>query len=66
MAHHKLGQAKQARACYDKGVAWLERHKADSNELRLLRVEAASLLGISGALAARPGTPPGPGAGKGS
>jgi tetratricopeptide (TPR) repeat protein len=55
MAHHKLGQARQARACYDKGVAWLERHKADSNGLRLLRVEAASLLGIPGALAARPG-----------
>jgi serine/threonine protein kinase/tetratricopeptide (TPR) repeat protein len=46
LTHQKLGQMSKARDCYLRGSSWLERHKTDSLELRLLRAEAASLLGI--------------------
>jgi hypothetical protein len=46
MAQHKLGQAKEARASYDRGVIWQRHHKAESIDLRLVRTEATVLLGI--------------------
>ena len=32
MAHHRLGHADQARACFDRAVRWLRRRKACSSK----------------------------------
>jgi serine/threonine protein kinase/Flp pilus assembly protein TadD len=53
MARWQLGDKDEARHCYDSGIRWMDRNKADleqnpqrSEELRRFRVEAADLLGI--------------------
>jgi serine/threonine protein kinase len=53
MARQKLGQTKEARACFDHGVAWADKHKEGGHGLRLLRSEAAALLGLPDPGAAR-------------
>jgi serine/threonine protein kinase/tetratricopeptide (TPR) repeat protein len=45
LAHYRLGDLAQARACHDKAIAWIERHKSGGLELRFLRDEAGALFG---------------------
>ncbi len=47
MAHHRLGNADEARKAYDRGVEWMEKKKPDDAELRRFRAEAAEQLGIN-------------------
>jgi serine/threonine protein kinase/tetratricopeptide (TPR) repeat protein len=44
MAHAHLGHATDARAYFDRAVAWTEEHKPRDTELRRFRKEAADLL----------------------
>jgi tetratricopeptide (TPR) repeat protein len=46
MAHWRLGKQEEARADYERAVAWMEQHQRQHYELRRLRAEAAALLGI--------------------
>jgi serine/threonine protein kinase/Flp pilus assembly protein TadD len=55
LAHQRLGEPSKARACFEKGAAWMDSHKAASQELRLLRAEAKA------AISAPTGPPPKPG-----
>jgi len=54
MAHHRLGHADQARACFDRAVRWWGEHKnlpaQYAEELAAFRAEAEAVLGL-----ARPG-----------
>jgi serine/threonine protein kinase/tetratricopeptide (TPR) repeat protein len=43
LAHARQGERDRARACYEKGLAWIESHKAGGLELRLLRAEAEAV-----------------------
>lgn len=45
IAKHKLGH-KDARAWYDKSVAWMDKNNPDDEELERFRAEAEDLLGI--------------------
>jgi hypothetical protein len=48
MAHHRLGQGTQARACFDRAVRWLSDQKClpeqHTRELAVFRAEAESVL----------------------
>ncbi|MGD0039111.1 MAG: protein kinase [Isosphaeraceae bacterium] len=48
MAHHRLGHADQARACFDRAVRWLRAQKSlleqDTKELTEFRTEATAVL----------------------
>jgi tetratricopeptide (TPR) repeat protein len=44
MAHWRLGDRDQARACCDRAVRWMDRHKPHDGELRRFRAEAEALL----------------------
>jgi serine/threonine protein kinase len=46
MAHWQLGEKEQARQCYDRAVAWMEKHELRSEDNRRPRRGAAKLLGI--------------------
>jgi serine/threonine protein kinase len=46
MARWQLGECDDARACYDRAVAWIEKNKPDDNELRQFRTEAEGLLRV--------------------
>jgi serine/threonine protein kinase len=48
MAYSGLGDAENARRCYDEGVRWMEEHAPDHPDLRRFRAEAARMLGPSG------------------
>jgi tetratricopeptide (TPR) repeat protein/WD40 repeat protein len=52
MAHHRLGQATQSRACYDRAVRWLSERKnlpaRDVTELTRFRAEAEAVLALAG------------------
>jgi tetratricopeptide (TPR) repeat protein len=47
MAHGKLGHNDEARAWYDKAVAWMAKNKPKDDELIGFRAEAAALLGLT-------------------
>jgi uncharacterized protein HemY len=51
MAHHRLGDANQARDCYDRAVRWWDAHKnlpaRDVTELTNFRAEAEAVLGLA-------------------
>jgi serine/threonine protein kinase/Flp pilus assembly protein TadD len=47
MAHWQLGRVGEARAWYDKAVAWMEKNGPKDKELLRFRAEAAALLGLS-------------------
>jgi serine/threonine protein kinase len=46
MAHWRLGNKSEGRACYDRAVLWMEKNKPQDQELHRFRVEAAALLDI--------------------
>jgi tetratricopeptide (TPR) repeat protein len=46
MAHWKLGHKDQAREYYDRAVQWTEKNRADDDEHRRFRAQAADVLGI--------------------
>jgi tetratricopeptide (TPR) repeat protein len=46
-AHWKLGHADEARAWYDKALAWMEKNGPKDKQLLSLRAKAAALLGLS-------------------
>jgi hypothetical protein len=46
MAHWQLGEQEQARAWFDKSVAWMDKGLKNNAELRRFRAEAAELLGV--------------------
>ncbi len=46
MAHWQLGKKEEARKWYNQAVGWMENNKANDDELRRFRAEAADLLGI--------------------
>jgi serine/threonine protein kinase len=46
MAHWRLGNKSEGRACYDRAVQWMEKNKPQDQELHRFRVEAAALLDI--------------------
>ncbi|MHC4940056.1 MAG: protein kinase domain-containing protein [Planctomycetota bacterium] len=47
MIHHKRGDERAARRWFDRGAAWMDKHKwKDRGEMQLFRAEAAALLGI--------------------
>jgi WD40 repeat protein len=46
MAHGQMGRADEARRWFDRGVAWMDRHAREDEELRRFRAEAADLLGV--------------------
>jgi serine/threonine protein kinase/Flp pilus assembly protein TadD len=46
LAHWRLGDKEQARRRYDQAVQWMDKSRSENEELRLLRAEAAELLGI--------------------
>jgi uncharacterized protein HemY len=48
MAHARLENGNEARAWYDKAIAWIEEHRPDDEELGRFREEAEELLGASG------------------
>jgi serine/threonine protein kinase/Flp pilus assembly protein TadD len=47
MAHWRLGEKKEARTRYEQAVAWMAKNKANDDELRRFRAEAAELLGVN-------------------
>jgi uncharacterized protein HemY len=47
MAHWQLQETDQARAWYEKGVAWMDKHKSQDAEMKGFRAEAAALLGLA-------------------
>jgi Flp pilus assembly protein TadD len=44
MAHWQLGHKEQARECYGRAVAWMEKNQADNEQLRAFRAQATELL----------------------
>jgi tetratricopeptide (TPR) repeat protein len=44
MAHRQLGAATEARGCFDRAVAWMEKNAPADAELRRFRAEAAELV----------------------
>jgi len=57
MAHQRLGHEAEARAWYDRAVAWMAEHTPLNGDLIRFRDEARALLGVKPPDA---GTPPGP------
>jgi tetratricopeptide (TPR) repeat protein len=47
MAHWQLGDRDQARAWYDKAVAWMDQYAPRDEQLLRFRAEAAALLGLN-------------------
>jgi serine/threonine protein kinase/Flp pilus assembly protein TadD len=47
MAHWRAGDKDKAALWYERAAAWMEKHQADRRDLRLIRAEAAALLGRS-------------------
>jgi tetratricopeptide (TPR) repeat protein len=47
MAHWQKGEKEQARAWYDKSIAWMEKNSPQNEELVRFRAEAAALLGVA-------------------
>ena len=45
MARKRLGLG-HAETCYEKAVAWMDKHKPDDEELKRFRAEAEATLGI--------------------
>jgi uncharacterized protein HemY len=45
MAHWELNEEEEARAWYDRAVAWMDRNAPQNEELQRFRAEAATLLG---------------------
>jgi tetratricopeptide (TPR) repeat protein len=45
-AHWQLGQADEARRCYQRALAWLEQHPNHGLELRRIRAETEMILGV--------------------
>jgi serine/threonine protein kinase/WD40 repeat protein/tetratricopeptide (TPR) repeat protein len=58
MAHHRLGHADQARACFDRSVRWWDAQKnlpaREVAELAAFRAEVESVLGLDGPSGALP------------
>jgi hypothetical protein len=58
MAHHRLGHATQARACFDRAVRWLSERKnlpaPYVTELTRFRAEAEAVLALAGPSAELP------------
>jgi uncharacterized protein HemY len=46
MSHWQLDQTEEARQCYEKAVAWMEKNQPRNEELRRFRAEAEGVLGI--------------------
>ena len=46
MAQWRQGHKGEARAAYDRGVAWMAKHHPEHLQLRRFRAEAARLLGV--------------------
>src|SRR5439155_7959662 len=46
MTHWQLGNKKEARKWYDKGVEWMAKNKRQEEELRRFQAEAAELMGL--------------------
>jgi tetratricopeptide (TPR) repeat protein len=46
MAHWQVGDQQQARLWYDRSIQWMETNKLPDEKLRLVRAEAAALLGV--------------------
>jgi hypothetical protein len=46
MAHWQLGEKEEARAWYDKAVAWMDQYSPGEEDHRQERAEAAALLGV--------------------
>src|SRR5206468_92054 len=46
MAHWQLDHKDEARQCYDRAVAWMDKNAAKNEELIRFRAEAAELLGV--------------------
>lgn len=47
MSYRQQGDATEARVCWDRAIAWMEKQKPSSEELVRFRAEAADLLGIA-------------------
>ena len=47
VAHWELGAKEEARAWYDKAIAWMDENDPQNDELILFRAEAEELLGLS-------------------
>jgi serine/threonine protein kinase/Flp pilus assembly protein TadD len=47
MAYWQVGDRKQARYWYDRSIQWMETNKVRDEKLRLVRAEAAALLGVT-------------------
>jgi serine/threonine protein kinase/tetratricopeptide (TPR) repeat protein len=47
MAHWQLNEKDKARAWYDRGVAWMDKHKPQDKEPKRFRAEATALLGLA-------------------
>ena len=45
MAYWRAGDKDKAARWYDRTAAWMEKHQPDRRDLRLIRAEAAALLG---------------------
>jgi tetratricopeptide (TPR) repeat protein len=45
-AHHHLGNAREARAWYDRAVKWTQTNRPEDEELKRFRAEAAAALGV--------------------
>jgi WD40 repeat protein/tetratricopeptide (TPR) repeat protein len=54
MAHWRLGETDRARECYEKAVAWMEKHKPKEPELVRFRAEALGLLKPEGGTSSKP------------
>ena len=46
MTHMQLGDKDQARRSYEQALEWEEKHKANDEDLRRFRSEAAEILGV--------------------
>jgi uncharacterized protein HemY len=47
MAHWQLDEKEEARAWYDRAVAWMDQHAPQDEELKRFRAEAMALLGLA-------------------
>jgi serine/threonine protein kinase/tetratricopeptide (TPR) repeat protein len=47
MAQWQLGEKDKARQWYERGVQWMKKNQPDDEDLRRLKVEAATLLGLN-------------------
>jgi serine/threonine protein kinase/Tfp pilus assembly protein PilF len=47
MSHWRLNETGKARAWYDRGVAWMDEHNPQDEELKRFRAEAAALLSLA-------------------